>query len=127
MLAGLAGSNELENAELAGLVEVCEDLWTRIHSIYWLKDETAKEEAKKVLKESYLPLTLMKLEQKMKDNTCGSGWIYGSKVWIGCHSLGTRKRERKGEGGKKGGREGGREEGGREVGGREGGRGEGGR
>lgn len=41
-LAGLAGSSDLENAEIFSVVDVVEDLWTRIFSFFWEKDEVKK-------------------------------------------------------------------------------------
>lgn len=70
----------MENAGISAIVEVCEDLWTRIHSVYWLKDEATKTEAKKVLKESYLPVVLAKLEAQIAKNNSKEDWIFGQKV-----------------------------------------------
>ena len=77
---GLAGGNALENAELFEIVELCEDIWTRIHAMFWLKDEAVKELVKKIFKEQFLPLTMAALEKRITLNDCPDGWIYGSKV-----------------------------------------------
>ena len=78
--ADLGGDDALESAALSAIVEVCEDLWTRMQSIYWQKDDAMKNEAKKILKESYLPVTLAKLEAQCVKNNSDSGWIHGNKV-----------------------------------------------
>ena len=39
---GLAGDSPLENAELFSLVECVEDLWLKIFTFFWEKDETRK-------------------------------------------------------------------------------------
>lgn len=71
----------MENAGISAIVEVCEDVWIRIHSIYWLKDEATKTEAKRVLKESYLPIVLAKLEAQIAKNNSEESWVYGNKVY----------------------------------------------
>ena len=76
----LAGDDALENAALSAIVEVCEDLWIRIHSIHWLTDDAMKSKAKAVLKENYLPLTIAKLEAQCAKNSSNGGWMYGNKV-----------------------------------------------
>ena len=76
----LGGDDAVENATISAVVEVCEDLWTRIQSIYWLKDDAMKSTAKKILKESYLPVTLAKLEAQCVKNNSDGGWIHGNKV-----------------------------------------------
>ena len=41
-LSGLAGSNDLENAEVFSLVEVVEDLWVRVAQFFFNTDEQKK-------------------------------------------------------------------------------------
>ena len=82
-LADLGGDNALENVELSAIVEVCEDLWTRMTTIFWQSNETVKTEAKRMFKESYLPVALSKLEKQIATNKSDSGWICSNKV-ISC-------------------------------------------
>ena len=60
---------------MSSIVEVCEDVWSRINSIYWLKDEAMKTKGKKMLMEKYLPVILTKLEAQIVKNNSDSGWI----------------------------------------------------
>lgn len=55
---------------------------------------TTQSEMKKAFKESYLPLTLVKLEKCAAENNCEEGWIYGTKVchpmhWSNVHTIST--------------------------------------
>ena len=41
-VSGLAGSNDLDNAEISSLVEVVEDVWVRIAQFFFSTDEQKK-------------------------------------------------------------------------------------
>lgn len=89
------------------MVECIEDLWSKIYHFFWEKDETRKVCIKlseplnvvmatasncicksflvqvateKQFVESYLPLTLSKLEKAVALNKAPEGWIIGNKV-----------------------------------------------
>ena len=70
----------MENASLSAIVEVCEDMWTKIHSVFWAADEARKTEAKKELVEKHLPVMLTKLEAQAVRNNSSEGWIASDKV-----------------------------------------------
>ena len=77
---GLAGSNALENFEIASLYDVIEDLLLRMMLFRFEKDETKKAELKKELDETHLPKYLGILNKRITDNGSPEGWIYGNKV-----------------------------------------------
>lgn len=77
---GLAGATPIENAELFSIVECVEDLWLKISSFFWEKDEARQAAAKKQFTESYLPLALKKLESAAALNDSKEGWIKGEEV-----------------------------------------------
>ena len=75
-LSGLGGGGDaLESASRSAVVEVCEEVWTKIHSVHWLKDEAMRSESKRQLKEAYLPVVLAKLEAQTDSNNSDNGWI----------------------------------------------------
>ena len=74
---GLAGSNDVENAEIAGIIDCLTDLGLQF--IRWLfeeKDETRKAELKKKIDEVHIPKHFSNLEKRIS----AEGWLYGSKV-----------------------------------------------
>ena len=73
---GLAGSNDVENAEIAGIVDCITDLIAQM--IKWMseKDETCKAELKKEMDKVHTPKHLSNLEKHIT----AEGWLYGSKV-----------------------------------------------
>ena len=78
---GLAGSNALENFELASIYDMMDDLLLRIYLFSnFEKDEKKKGELKKELDETHFPKYLGNLEKLITTNGSGEGWIYGQKV-----------------------------------------------
>ncbi len=76
---GLAGSNPVENFELATISDVIDDLVLRIMMLHYEKDEKKKGELKKELDETHLPKYLGILNKQITDNG-SSGWLFGGKV-----------------------------------------------
>ena len=72
---GLAGSNDIENTEIAGVMDCLTDLVTSFLKVLFEKDETRKAELKKKFDEEDGPKFLSFLEKRVTD-----GWLYGSKV-----------------------------------------------
>lgn len=75
---GLAGTNEAENAEIAGIVDFLGDLATRLNTANYEKDEGRKAQLKKDLSEQHLPKFFGILEKRITQNT--SGWLFGPNV-----------------------------------------------
>ena len=74
---GMAGSSDIENAALAGIVDVLDDFGIRL--IYWFseKDEERKATLLKKLQEEDTPKYWGIMEGICKKS--GSGWVYGNK------------------------------------------------
>ena len=77
---GLAGSNAVENCELASLYDVMDDLFAKMATFFFEKDETKKAALKKDLDETQLPKYLGILDKQIKSNSSPEGWIYGTKL-----------------------------------------------
>ena len=77
---GLAGSNALENFEIATIYDVTQDLFIRMMLLHYEKDETRKGELKKELSEQHLPKYLGILNKLITDNGSPEGWIYSNNV-----------------------------------------------
>ena len=77
---GLAGSNPIENFELATINDVIDDLVIRMMIQYYEKDEKKKEELKKEFNETHLPKYFGILNKRITDNGSSEGWIFGQKV-----------------------------------------------
>ena len=77
---GLAGSNPVENFELATISDVIDDLMIRSMILYYEKDEKKKAELKKEFDETHLPKYLGILNKCITDNGASEGWIFGQKV-----------------------------------------------
>ena len=73
---GLAGSNDEENAEIAGIVDSIQDLDTEIIAWMMEKDEARKAELKKKIDEELVPKHMSNLEKRLT----AEGWLYGLKV-----------------------------------------------
>ena len=73
---GLAGSSDVENAEIAGIADSIQDLDTEIITWMMEKDEARKAELKKKLDEELVPKHMSNLEKRVT----AEGWLYGSKV-----------------------------------------------
>ena len=77
---GLAGSNTFENAEIASILDVVDDLAEKLAAVYFEKDEARKAKLKKELDETHIPRYLGALEKRAAANNSADGWIYGAKV-----------------------------------------------
>ena len=77
---GLAGLNAFENAELAGLNDLIEDVQMKMVLMFFEKDKKRQAEMKQTLQEKDLPEFLGILEKRITSNGSPEGWIYGSKV-----------------------------------------------
>ena len=77
---GLAGSNAFENADIASILDVMDDLAQRLMQFFFEKDEARKAELKKALGETHLPRYLGALEKRAASNNSADGWIYGPNV-----------------------------------------------
>lgn len=76
---GLAGSNDIENCELAGIGDFLNDLVMKLGQ-HLLADDDKKPELMKELKETHFPKYLGGVEKWITSNNCSDGWIYGQKV-----------------------------------------------
>ena len=76
----LAGSNAFENADIASILDVIDDLGHKCIPYFFEKDEARKAELKKELEETHIPKYLGVLEKRAAANNSADGWIYGSKV-----------------------------------------------
>ena len=76
----LAGSNAFENADIASILDVVDDLGHRLIPCFFEKDEARKAELKKGLEETHIPKYFGVLEKRAAANNSADGWIYGPKV-----------------------------------------------
>ena len=72
---GLAGSDDVENAQLAGIIDCLGDLQRAFVTMYFEKDESRKAALKKTFEED-TPKYLSLLEK----HVTADGWLFGSKV-----------------------------------------------
>ncbi len=77
---GLAGSNDFENADIAGIGDVVGDLAQHAIRIFFEQDEARKCELKKEFIETHVPRYLGALQKRASGNNCYYGWIWGPKV-----------------------------------------------
>ena len=73
---GLAGSNDLENVEIASIMDCLNDLTQAFMKAIFERDETRKAELKKKFDEEDTPKFLSLLEKRVT----AQGWLYGAKV-----------------------------------------------
>ena len=73
---GLAGSNDVENAEIAGIADCIVDYVAQMIKWMFEKDEARKAELKKQLDEVHIPRYFSTWEKQISPE----GWFYGSKV-----------------------------------------------
>ncbi len=78
---GLAGTNDLENAEIAGIDDVITDLLHMTIKVFQEKDETRKADLKKALGETHVPRYLGVLEKRAKNSGTPEGWLWGKLTW----------------------------------------------
>ena len=76
----LAGSNPFENADIASILDVLDDIGYRLMRWFYEKDEARKAELKKELEETHIPKYFGALEKRAAANNSADGWIYGAKV-----------------------------------------------
>ena len=76
----LAGSNDFENAEIAGILDIVHDLMLNVVKGRFEKDETRKAQFQKELEEVHLPRYLGLLKKRAAASNSAYGWIYGPKV-----------------------------------------------
>ena len=74
---GLAGENDLENAEIASIVDIANDM-NRELGKYWFGPQAKSEELLKKLKEEIVPAKLKLFEKRAASND--SGWQFGGKL-----------------------------------------------
>ena len=77
---GLAGANEFENAQLAGINDILQDIQNHAFKFFFEKDEKRKAALEKDFVESKVPKYLDVLEKRIKSNGSPEGWIFGNKV-----------------------------------------------
>lgn len=75
----LAGSNALENARIASFIDVLDDLYAGFGPAFFGPEE-AKAAGLKSLLEEKVPKYFAIMEKRIKENTSGSGWVYGDKL-----------------------------------------------
>ena len=79
---GLAGSSDIENAEIAGISDVLQDFRVRMSQIMFPGEvgEERKVQMKKKFEEEDVPKYWGILESFCKKNNSADGWIYGTKA-----------------------------------------------
>ena len=78
---GLGGSNDLENAEIAGFLDFFDDFFKKTFPYFMEKDETKKAEIKKNIEDNEIPKYTNLLE-KIVNSTSGN-FIFGENVTYG--------------------------------------------
>ena len=76
---GLAGSNDFENAEIAGILDVLGDSFQKVVPYFFEKDEEKKAKMLKDILDEHIPKYWSIIEKKIECNKSDAGWIYGSK------------------------------------------------
>ena len=77
---GLAGSNEVENAEIAGIQDTLSDFMTNLYKCFMEKDEGKKAAMMEKVKTEDVPKYWGVIEGMCRKNDCAEGWIYGKKM-----------------------------------------------
>lgn len=77
---GLAGSNEIENVKIAGIKDFQDEVVQKMVKAFFEKNEMTKQELKAQIIKEFVPKYLGTLEKIIKENSAGSGWLFGSKV-----------------------------------------------
>lgn len=77
---GLAGSDDVENAQIAGIDDLLTDVVNRFIRFWFEKDEAVKAQMKKDIEEKHLPNYLTFLEKTITTNAAPEGWLYGKNV-----------------------------------------------
>ena len=76
---GLAGSNDFENAEIAGILDVVKDFIQKLMPAFFENDEEKKAKMIKEINEEHIPKYWGIIEKKIGDNNSDGGWIFGNK------------------------------------------------
>ena len=79
---GLAGTSDIEKAELDGIMDCLDDFTTQVGRFTMEEDATQKVKYKRALEEEHIPRVFGVLEKKITANNSpsGPGWVYGSNV-----------------------------------------------
>ena len=77
---GLAGTNDLENLEIAGIVDTIDDCFLKLMQAFFEEDETRKAKLMKEATETHIPKYLEILEKLAAANNSAGGWLYGPRV-----------------------------------------------
>jgi glutathione S-transferase len=75
---GLAGNNDIENAELAGISDVLSDFLPSLMAAFSEKDGEKKAQLMKKLEEEDVPKYWGIIERRCEKNGSMEGWIYGN-------------------------------------------------
>lgn len=76
----LAGSNDIENAKIAGIKDIQNDIVKKLLPAFFEEDETKKQAMKKEVIENIIPKYLGIMEKTIKDNHADEGWLFGPKL-----------------------------------------------
>lgn len=76
---GLAGSNDFENAELAGVGDIVKDFFQKALPFFMEKDEEKKAPIIKEIIDEHIPKYWSIIEKKIQKNNSDVGWIFGNK------------------------------------------------
>ena len=76
---GLAGSNDLETAELDGIYDVLIDFMVCFGKAYQEKDEAKKAEIVKEVGQNDIPKYWGIIQKRLQANNSPQGWIYGNE------------------------------------------------
>lgn len=74
---GLAGSNDIENAEIAGIIDILHDFEIRLVTMYFEKDEERKAQLKEKFGKEDIPKYWGIIDGICKKNNAAEGWIHG--------------------------------------------------
>ena len=78
---GLAGSDDVENAQIAAVLVAVEDVATELLKMVYEKDEGKKAALKKELEETKLPGKLQFFENLIAKSTAPEGWLFGKVTY----------------------------------------------
>jgi len=75
---GLGGSNDLENAEIAGVGDYLNDFFMKLYPFYFEKDEEKRAELKRDIEEKLIPTFMDCLEKRV--NSSPGDFMFGEKL-----------------------------------------------
>ena len=76
---GLAGSTDMENAELGGIIDFLFDFIKNLIPWFYEQDEEKKAELAKNIAKDHIPKFWSIFEKWIQENKSEDGWIYGNK------------------------------------------------